>query len=202
MVKETNFLLFGKWSLEDVTIEDPGLKDYLSVRPFHIPYSFGRLNPTRFYKAYMNPVERLINKLLVPGHKGKKHFISSGHFGGKKTKATKIVIKAFEIIEKQKKMNPLIVFYKAIENAAPREEITTIEYGGARYPKAVDCSPIRRIDLALRFFVQSAYQKAFNSKKKIYQALAEEIIYAYENNPQSMAIAKKQELEKQADASR
>ena len=36
----------------------------------------------------------------------------------------------------------LWIFVKAIENAAPREEITTIEYGGARYPQAVDCSPL------------------------------------------------------------
>ncbi|MEM2115555.1 MAG: 30S ribosomal protein S7 [Candidatus Woesearchaeota archaeon] len=197
-----SFKVFGKWSIDEVELTDPGLKDYLSLKSQHYLSSFGRLGHIRFYKAYMNPVERLINKLMIPGHKGKKHFITSRHFAGKKLKAMKIVKKAFEIIEKEKKKNPVVVFYRAIENAAPCEEITTIEYGGARYPKAVDCSPVRRIDLALRFFIQSAYQRAFNSKKKIYQTLAEEIMNAYDNNTQSMAIVKRQELEKQADASR
>ena len=69
------------------------------------------------------------------------------------------------INEKQTKENPIKIFAKALENAAQREEIITIEYGGARYPKAVECAPQRRVDLALRYMTQGAYQKSFNSKK-------------------------------------
>ena len=94
------------------------------------------------------------------------------------------------------------MFVKAIENAAPREEVTSIEYGGARYPKPVEVAPQRRIDLALRYMTQGAYTKAFNSKKKLYQALAEEIINAYNLSTDSFAISKKLELERQADAAR
>ena len=43
-----------------------------------------------------------------------------------------------------KQPTPLKIFVKAIENSAPREEVISIEYGGARYPQAVDLSPLRR----------------------------------------------------------
>ena len=99
-------------------------------------------------------------------------------------------------------MNPVEVFVKALENSAPREEITTIEYGGARYPQAVECAPQRRVDLALRQMVQGSYQKSFNKKPNMVEVLADEIIKAYNSDQGSAAIAKKLELERQADASR
>ena len=49
---------------------------------------------------------------------------------------------------------------------------------------------------------QGAYSKAFNSKKKIITTLADEIIAAKNLSMMSAAIAKKQELERQADSSR
>ena len=73
---------------------------------------------------------------------------------------------------------------------------------GARYPKAVECSPQRRVDQALKYFVQGAYQRSFNRKKPIEQALAEEILGAYGLSTSSMAIAKKFEIERQSDSSR
>ena len=68
--------------------------------------------------------------------------------------------------------------------------------------KACECSPQRRIDIALRMMTQGAYHKAFNTKKPIEQTLADEIINAYNVSANSLAIAKKNELERQADASR
>ena len=94
------------------------------------------------------------------------------------------------------------MFIRALENACPREEVTSIEYGGARYSKAVDVSPLRRVDLALRWMVQGSYAKSFNSKKKISRALADEILNAFKIDQGSNAIAKKLELERQSDSSR
>ncbi|MEK6757971.1 MAG: 30S ribosomal protein S7, partial [Nanoarchaeota archaeon] len=88
------------------------------------------------------------------------------------------------------------------ENAAPRDEITVIEYGGARYPQAVDVSPMRRVNLALKHLIHGASDKAFNKKKTITQGLAEEIILASEGNGESFALRKKNESEKQADSAR
>jgi small subunit ribosomal protein S7 len=100
------------------------------------------------------------------------------------------------------KKNPVEVFVKALENAAPREEVIAVEYGGARYPKALECAPQRRVDLALRQMTQATYQKSFNARKDAAQALADEIIGAYTLQATSAAISKKLELERQADAAR
>ena len=194
--------IFNKWSTDNITVTDPGLIDYINLRPLIIPRTGGRNVKTQFWKSKNHIVERLINKLMGPGHKGKKHKISSGNCGGKGITAYMIVEKTFMEIENQLKTNPVEIFVKAVENASPREEVTTIEYGGARYPKAVECAPQRRIDLALRLMTQGAYQVSFGKKKSIEKALSEEIIKAYKIDPTSSAISKKHELERQADASR
>ena len=89
-----------------------------------------------------------------------------------------------------------------MENSAPRDEVTAVEYGGARYPQAVDISPRRRLNLALRFMVNGSYDKAFNKKASIVEALAKEIIAASNNSGESFAVSKKNDMEKQADSAR
>jgi len=193
---------FGKWDSEGIKIEDPGLQNYIVLEPRMVPRTGARFAKLRFHKSKVSIVERLINKVMNPGHKGKKHKASSGHMCGMGNQAAAIVMDALELIEIKTKKNPIGVLAKAVENAAPREEIVTIEYGGARYPKATECSPQRRIDLALRYITQGAYSKSFKGKKSISQALADEILAAYMLRPESNALAKKNELERQADASR
>ena len=80
--------------------------------------------------------------------------------------------------------------------------MTAIEYGGARYPQAVDVAPRRRLNLALRYIVSGSYDKAFNKKASIVESLAKEIMAAADNSSESYAISKKNEIEKQADAAR
>ncbi len=198
----TEILAFNRWSTEGIKIADTGLADYITLDPKIVPKTGARYHGNRFHKSKIFIVERLINKLMVSGHKGKKHFKTSSKITGKAHTVYDIVEKTFRLIEKQTKENPIKVFINALENAAPREEIITIEYGGARYPKAVECAPQRRIDVALRLMVQGAYHKSFNSKKGIVECLTEEILNAYRLDRASNAIAKKLEVERQADASR
>ena len=193
---------FNKWSTDGIKVEDAGLRDYITLDPKIVPKTGGKYAGNRFHKSKIFIVERLINKIMVPGHKGKKHVRSSGHVTGKFHKAYDIVENTLKLIEKQTKENPIAVFVKALENAAQREEIITIEYGGARYPKAVECSPQRRIDLVLRYMTQGSYHKSFNSKKSIESCLADEIINAYRLSNASNAITKKLEIERQSDSSR
>jgi len=193
---------FGKWSVEGIKVEDKGLVNYINLEPRLVPKTGARYAGKRFYKSKIFIVERLINKIMVTGHKGKKHKITSYKQTGKAHTAYEIVEKAFEIIEKETNENPIKVFVKAIENAAPREEVVSIEYGGARYPRAVECSPQRRIDLALRYFSQGAYAASFNKKISYADALANEIINAYYMSKNSNAISKKLDLERQADSAR
>jgi len=193
-------MIFDLFSTSDVKVRDPGLKRYINLDEKIMVKSYGR-NRERFEKSKTHVLERLANLLAVPGHRGKKHKIIT-RSTGKYTKCMKIVIKALKLIQEKTKENPIQVLVRAIECAAPRDEVTTIEYGGARYPQAVDCSPLRRLNLALRHLVHGAYDKSWNKKTKIHEALAEEIILASQNKPESYAIRKKTEMEKQADAAR
>ena len=113
-----------------------------------------------------------------------------------------IVEKAFEIIEHKTKKNPIAVLVKAVENGSTREEVTVIEMGGIRVPKQVDTAPQRRIDIALRWIVQGAFQAVANKKTPIYKALAEEIMNTANNDPKSFAVSKASETERQAAASK
>ncbi len=198
----SNILAFNRWSVDGIKVDDAGLQAYITLQPRIVPKTGARYAGNKFHKSKTFIVERLINKLMVPGHKGKKHFKTSYHMTGKAETAYDIVKEAFKQIEKATKENPIKVFVKALENAAQREEIITIEYGGARYPKAVECSPQRRVDLALRYMTEGAYHKTFNTKKSIVNSLAEEIANAYRMSNASNAIAKKLEIERQADSSR
>jgi len=194
--------LFNKYEVENIKVNDPGLQKYINLRPLLVPKTTGKFSNNKFWKSKYNVVERLMNKLMVTGHRGKKHKISSGHNTGKGILVYNIVLKTFDIIEKKLSKNPIEVFVKALEHAAPREEITTIEYGGAKYPQAVEVAPQRRIDIALRQMVNGSYQRCFNKKVKIETALADEIMKSYAIDQGSAAIAKKLELERQADSSR
>lgn len=200
---ENEIKLFGRWSFKGIEVKDPGLVKYINLTPVFVPKSRGKHAKSQFHKSKMNIVERLINKLMVPGHKGKKHVITSDHCTGYWEKKVKIVEKTFEIIEKSLKKNPIEVLVRAIENAALREEIASYQVGGIIVRKAVVTSPQRRVDLALRHIVQAAYKKAFNNKKNMAEALAEEIIGAYHNDPsKSEAIREKERIEKEAEAAR
>jgi small subunit ribosomal protein S7 len=194
--------VFGKWSCEGIEVNDPGLRRYITLESKLVPKSRGRFRAP-FHKSKMHIVERLICHLMVPGHRGKKHLLSSGHCCGKWYTAYKLVKEAFEILEKVTKKNPIEVFVRAIENVALREELTSFQVGGIIVRKAVITSPQRRIDLALRLMVQGAYQKAHQNPKGFARCLAEEILAAYQKDIQnSYALREKERIEREAAGAR
>jgi len=197
----SNFKIFDKYDLSGIEVQDLGLKSVINLKPKLILKNEGR-NVVKFGQTKVNIVERLMNKLAVSGHRGKKHKLEKGNATGKYTKNMQIILNVLEIIEKKTGKNPVEILVRAIENAAPRDETTVIEYGGARYPQAVDVAPIRRVNLSLKHLVHGASDKAFNKKKTITQTLAEEIIMAAEKNGESLAVRKKKESEAQADSAR
>jgi len=196
-----NFKVFNLYDLSEIEVKDPGLKSAINLQPKLILKSYGR-NVQKLGQTKVNVIERLMNKLSVAGHRGKKHRIILGTSTGKYSKNMKIVLDAFKLVENRTKQNPIQVLIKAIENSAPKDEVTVIEYGGARYPQAVDVSPLRRVNLALKHIIHGASDKAFNKKKNIVQGLADEIVLAAENNGESFAVRKRNESEKQADSAR
>ena len=198
---EEEFKLFDMYDTSEIEIKDPALKPYINLDYKLLIKSHGR-NLEKFGNAKINIIERLANRISVPGHIGKKHKIITSWASGKYNKNMKIVLKALEIIHNKTKKSPIQILVDAIEMCSPRDEITVIEHGGARYPQAVDTSPIRRVNLALRWLVQGAYGKAFGKKRKMAESLANEIVLASERNMESYSMQKKNESEKQADSAR
>ncbi len=199
--KDIEFKLFDLYDVSDIKIKDPALKPFINLEPKLLLKSQGR-NIEKFANTKVNIVERLANRLAVPGHAGKKHRIITSWSSGKYNMNMKTVLKVLQLIQERTKKNPVQVLVDAVNYGSPRDEITVIESGGARYPQAVDCSPSRRVNLAIRWFVQGAYGKAFGKKKKIAETLTNEIVMASENNMESFAAGKRNEAEKQADSAR
>ncbi len=199
-----DFKLFDIWDTSGVVVPDMSLRDYINLKPRLVPFTAGRNIKKQFWKSKKPIVERLILRLMVSGHRGKKHWRMSRWFTGKYLTISKQVIETFKLIEKRTNKNPVQVFVDALCFSSPHEGITTVEYGGVRYPKAVDLSPQRRIDLVLRWMTQGAYSKKSTTKssKPISFFLAEEILAAAQKDSRSNAMSKKNELERQASASR
>ncbi len=195
--------LFNKWEFEGVEVKDFGLKPYINLSPIIIPRTGGKHSQQKFHKSKMNIVERLANKLMVPGHRGKKHLISSGRNTGKVQTIINIIEEVLEKLEKRTNENPLKILVIAIENASLREEISSYRLGGTVVRKAVVTSPQRRVDSALSIITQSAYRKAFNKKTPMVSALADEIFFAYKNDAsKSEAIKEKERIEREAGGAR
>ena len=193
--------LFDLYDVSEINVIDQALKPYINLTPKLLLKSQGR-NLQKFGKARVNILERLANTIATSGHVGKKHKTITSWSSGKYNKNMKMVLEAMSIIEHKTKKNPVQVLVDAIDKGSPRDEITVIEHAGARYPQAVDASPMRRVDLALRWIVQGAYQRCFGKKKKMSESLAEEIMKCADNNMESYARSKKNESEKQADSAR
>ena len=182
-------LLFNKWETSNIEINDPGLTRVISLNPsMVIPVSFGRHEHQRLKKAEVNLIERLANKLM---RFGKKYAKNTGRMGGKKAKSLNVVKTAFEIIHLETGKNPVELLVRAIENSSPNEDTTRIVYGGVVYHVSVDVSPLRRLDLALRFIAEGVRESTYSTPQMIEEALAKEILLASNNDMSSHAIKKK-----------
>jgi small subunit ribosomal protein S7 len=193
--------IFDLYGTKDVEIEDPALGRYINLNEKLVLKTHGR-QIRKFGKGNVNIIERLVNLVGVPGHRGKKHKIQTSWASGKYSKNVKVILATLKILQEKTKQNPIQILIRAIENSATCDEVTTIEYGGAKYPQAVDTSPLRRLNLALRNIVHGGYDKAFGKKVKIEEGLAEEILKASESSSESLAVQKRIESERQADAAR
>lgn len=194
-----NLLLWGKWDFTQAAVTDQGLTSVISLRPVIVPWSGGRHEHKRFAKTKVNLVERLVNQMA---HFGKKYAKNTGRMGGKKAKSLDIVKTTFEIIALRTGGNPIQVLVKAIENSAPNEDTTRLSYGGVVYHQSVDISPVRRIDLALRFISEGVREASFASAKSIEEVLADELVNAANGDSNSHAVKKRNEQERVAMASR
>ena len=196
--------VFGRWSVKDVEINDPGLAKYISLRPVIVPHTFGRHEHRRFGKKNTPIVERFINRLMTPGwaRRRSQGARQAGLITGKKSTAIRIVRSAFEIIHLRTGQNPIQVLIHAIINAAPREETTRISYGGISYHTACDVAPLRRIDLSLRFISESIWRRSFSTIESVEEIVADELIAAATRDARSNAVRRREEKERMALSAR
>jgi small subunit ribosomal protein S7 len=184
-------LVFGKWDASEITCKDPALAPYINLSTVGVPHTGGRHANAWFGKAKLSVVERYINKLM-----------RTGPYTGKKQGAMKAFESALDQIASKSDTNPLQTFVDAICNAAPMEEITRIKFGAVSQPKAVDSSPSRRLDVALRNLAQGAQQGTHKSKRTLTNCIINEINKAAVGDVTSFAVSKKEELERIAASAR
>jgi len=200
-----DYKLFNKWSFNEVVVSDPSLMNYINLDPVIVPHSFGTKSQKKFGKANINIVERLINKAMRSGQGKRKlsgKYIRGRNGCGKKLQVMQIAEDAFTIVEQQTKKNPIQVLVTAIEFAAPREDVTRVKKGGIAYTLAVDVSPMKRLDEAIKNIALAGFGNSYRTSISASKALADEIIAASNNDNKSVAIKRRDEVERIAKSSR
>ncbi|XP_043832596.1 40S ribosomal protein S5-like [Dromiciops gliroides] len=134
--------LFGKWSTDDVQINDISLQDYIAVKEKYAKYlthSAGCCYAAkRFHKAQCPIVERLTNSMMMHARNN-----------GNKLMTLRIVKHALEIVHLLTGENPRQVLVNAIRSSGPREDSTRIWQAGTVRSQAVDVSPLQRVNQAI-----------------------------------------------------
>jgi small subunit ribosomal protein S7 len=116
---------------------------------------------------------------------------------GKKSLATRIVYNALQKAEETTKKPAMEVLDMAIANSGPTMELKSRRVGGANYQVPIEVRPERRVQLALRWMLESARSV---KGKNMEDALAEEFINAFNNA--GNAVKKKADTHRMADANR
>ncbi|MGX7458707.1 30S ribosomal protein S7 [Candidatus Vidania fulgoroideorum] len=138
------------------------------------------LNYDQRYSSYL--VSKFINIIMI---------------SGKKELASNIIYKVLSLIKSKYKLNPLVIFEKAIFNSKPSIELKSKKVGGSNYKIPVKITNKRGIYISIRWIKYFAIRR---NEKKFYISLYKEIIDTYNGN--SGAILKKTELYHLADLNR
>jgi len=116
---------------------------------------------------------------------------------GKKTTARKIVYGAFDAIKAKTQKEPMEIFKKAVENAAPLLEVKPKRIGGATYQVPMEVRQERKIFLALKWIIDGARS---GKGKAMQEKLAQEIMNVANN--EGMAMKRKNDMHRMAEANK
>jgi len=184
-------LVFGKWDAAEVTCDDPGIAPYINLTTIGVPLSGGIHANQWFGKQRLSLIERFTNGLMRRGPNS-----------GKKGATVSAMNKALDTIHDRTGENPLQILVNAVVNSAPCEGITRIRFGATSQPKAVDVSPSRRVDMAIRNLTQGATSATVKSKRNLTQCIVNEVLKAAEGDVSSFAVSKREETERIAASAR
>ena len=125
-------------------------------------------------------------------------FVNNLMLDGKKDVAEKLIYSSFNAIsKKEKNLEPIDVFKKAIENVQPQIETRSRRVGGATYQVPVEVSSRRKQALAIRWLIDAARKR---NEKTMIDRLANEFLDA--TNKRGAAIKKNDDTRKMAEANR
>tara|TARA_X000000368_G_scaffold128491_1_gene101017 strand:- start:5053 stop:5526 length:474 start_codon:yes stop_codon:yes gene_type:complete len=117
--------------------------------------------------------------------------------GGKKGIAEKILYDAFDIVKEKSSKDPVDIFKKALNNAAPHVEVKSKRIGGATYQVPIEVPNRRQFYLAAHWIIDSAKKR---SGSPMSNRLAGELISA--SNNEGSAIKKKEDTHRMAEANK
>ena len=109
----------------------------------------------------------------------------------------KTALRAFDIIEKRTKEQPVEVSEKAVSNVKPVIEVKSRRVGGSTYQVPTEVVPERRLALAIRWLILHAKERA---EKTMKEKLAAELIDAANNRGAS--VKKRESIHKMAEANK
>ncbi len=135
----------------------------------------------------------LFNNILVA------KFTNSLMRDGKKSVAQKQMYAAFDLI-KEKGLEPLDIFQKALTTVSPKVEVKARRVGGASYQVPMEVRAERKISLAIRWILEAARKRSNTEYHSLSQKLAQELIDA--SNNAGEAMKKRDTMHRQAEANR
>ncbi len=142
------------------------------------------IQPDRKYNSVL--VQKLINKLMKDG---------------KKLKSEALVYSALELAaQKLKSDDPLQVLEDALKNVRPHMEVKSRRVGGANYQIPYEVKGDRQTHLTLMWFVAATRARRGTMGKPFDEALAAEIVDAY--NETGSSVKKRDDVHKMAEANR
>jgi len=119
---------------------------------------------------------------------------------GKKEVARKQVYRAFDLVKEKTKLEPIMVFNKALENVKPSTEVRPRRIGGAAYQVPMPVKGERKESLAIRWLVLAAQVRPNKEYHTFAEKLAAELIDAFNNT--GGAVKKKEDTHKMAEANK
>ncbi|OQS54948.1 RPS5 [Ecytonucleospora hepatopenaei] len=192
MSEKVELKLFNKYSFEEVKINDESLRNVINIQKTGIvPHTATKEDLGHFGKCNTSIIERFV-----------VHLMQHGRNSGKKRLAMKLFMEACEIMSK-KGGNPIQMLVDAVINAGPREISARVGRGGNMKRASVDVSPYKRVAKALQFLADAIRNAAFGNKKQgMPEIIAYEIMACAAGNQNSMALKKKEEVERIAKSNR
>jgi small subunit ribosomal protein S7 len=124
-------------------------------------------------------------------------FVNGMMLDGKKAVVEKIFYDAMDIIESKLKQDPMKVFEKAMDNAAPLVEVKSRRVGGATYQVPIEVRERRRRTLAIRWLVSFSRNR---SEATMAEKLAGELMAAYKN--EGSTVKKREDTHRMAEANK